>query len=127
MLLPIVLEQNMVLPRSGMPEDMMVGNRRVAKRLLVATLGVMLAVAGATQSTPAHAQYAPVCPPGYYYYPAYGCVPPGYFYGPPYYVYPDFGFGFFYGPGWGRGWRGGPAFRGGLPGGGGFHGGGGRR
>ena len=51
---------------------------------------------------PAQAQY--VCPDGYYYDPTYGCVPNDYLTGPPYYyVYPDFGFGFFYGGGWQRG------------------------
>lgn len=56
------------------------------------------------------------CPPGYYYDPSYGCLPLSYFYGPPYsYVYPDFGFDFFYGGGYrGRGFgRGGVAPRGG--------------
>lgn len=65
-----------------------------------------------------------VCPPGYYFDPYYGCLPLNYFYGPPYYVYPDFGFGFFYGP-IGRGYRyGGIGPRGGVAPHGGFHGGG---
>jgi hypothetical protein len=73
-------------------------------------------------------------PDGYYYDPAYGCEPLSYFYGPPTYVYPDYGFGFFYGGGWGRGGHGfghggghpGGGFHGGVHGGGGgFHGGGG--
>lgn len=101
----------------------MVGNGRLAKWLLIPTFGVMLAVAGATLSAPAPAQNVPPppvyqCPPGYYYYPDYGCVPPGYLYGPPYYAYPDFGFEFFYGPGWGREWHGAPAPHGGPPSGG---------
>lgn len=80
-------------------------------------------VAGIAASTSAQAQYV-ACPPGYYFYQGYGCVPPGYFYGPPYYPYPDLGFEFFYGPGWGGRWGGGRG-GGGHPGGGGVHGGGG--
>jgi hypothetical protein len=91
--------------------------------------GIALGFAGPLVPVPARAQYVPACPPGYYYYPSYGCVPPGYFYGPPYYAYPDFGFGFFYGPGWGRQWNGYahgvPAPHGGPPLGGAPHGGGG--
>lgn len=69
-----------------------------------AGIAVMIAL-GLTGSTPAGAQYA--CPPGYVYYPNYGCAPPGYFAGPPYYyAYPDFGFEFFYGPGWVQRWGG---------------------
>lgn len=98
------------------------------------SLGMGLALAGIAAPTSAVAQYtypyAYTCPPGYYYDPVHGCVPAVYLYGPPYYPYPDFGFDFFYGGGWGRGYRGGghPGdFRrgGGVPRGGGFaHGGG---
>jgi hypothetical protein len=103
-------------------------------RTLVGAFRVLLCVgvafAGAALLAPARAQYGYPCPPGYYYYPSYGCVPPNYFYGPPYYAYPDFGFDFFYGSGWGRRWggsygHGGGAYHGGAPhGGGGGHGGG---
>lgn len=95
-------------------------------------LGISVAFAGCMLSVPAHAQYGYQCPPAYYFYPGYGCVVPGYFYGPPYYAYPDFGFDFFYGGGWGRRWGrnygpGGGFSRGGGGGaarGGGGHGGG---
>jgi hypothetical protein len=71
----------------------------------------------------ARAQYA--CPAGYYYDPTYGCVPNTYQTWP-YYAYPDYGFDFFYGPGWGGRWGG---YHGGgrVYGGGGYHGGGGGR
>jgi hypothetical protein len=87
-------------------------------------LGIGFMTAGCLLPAPAQAQYGYPCAPGYYYYPNYGCVPPGYFYGYPYYAYPDFGFDFFYGPGWGRRWGGyyGPG-RGVPPRGWGFHGG----
>lgn len=89
--------------------------------LFLATIGLAIAVDAMSES--AHAQV--YCPAGYYWDPNYGCLPLSYFYGPPYYVYPDYGFGFFYGPGfrgygYGRGvGRGGGAH--------GFRGGGGRR
>lgn len=96
-----------------MPQVTMVRNGRLAKRILTSTFGITLAVAGVVRSTPAPAQCIPPPgvyqrPPGYYYYPNYGCAPVGYFYGLPYYAYLDFGFDFFYGPGWRWGWRGGP-------------------
>jgi hypothetical protein len=97
---------------------------------LAGAIAALLADSSAliASTVPAQAQY--VCPPGYYYDPTYGCVPNGYFTGPPYYAYPDFGFDFFYGGGWGgrgRGGYGGGGFHGGGGGhgGGGFHGGGG--
>jgi hypothetical protein len=113
-----------------MPEVTMVQSGELTKRILITTFGVMLAGVGSMPSTPARAQGIPPpgayqCPPGYYYYPNYGCAPPSYFYGPPYYAYPDFGFDFFYGPGWRRGWYGGPVYHGGPPPGGAPHGGGG--
>jgi hypothetical protein len=83
-----------------------------------AAVGMGVVLGGVTAATPAHAQYAYACAPGYYFAPGYGCVPGGYVYGPPYYPYPDYGLGFFYGSGWGGGWHGG------WRGGGGFHGGG---
>jgi hypothetical protein len=97
--------------------------------MLLLTGGV---VAGFGASAPARAQYVVQCPPGYYYYPDYGCVPPGYFYGPPYYAVPDLGFQFLFGNGWGQRWGGGhPAPHGGGGwgghGGGAPHGGGGGR
>ena len=94
-------------------------------------LGLGLAIAGCMMPVAARAQYGVPCPPGYYFYPNYGCVPPGYFNGSPYYAYPDFGFDLFYGPGWGRRWGGyyGPGrgfpHGGGVPHGGAPHGGGG--
>ena len=96
-------------------------------RILLSKIFVLLLIGGAVAalgaSAPARAQYVVQCPPGYYYYPDYGCVPPGYFYGPPYYAYPDFGFGFFFGNRWGQRWGGGhPAYHG--RGGWGGHGGG---
>lgn len=80
-----------------------------------------IALVAATLATGQRASAQYVCPAGYYYLAGYGCVPLDYSYGPPDYIYPDYGFGFFYGGGWGRGYRGG----GGYHGGGGFHGGGG--
>ena len=89
-------------------------------------LGIAAALAGFAVAVPARAQYVYQCPPGYYYYPNYGCVLPGYYYAPPYYAYPDFGFDFFYGGGWGGYYRGrGIAPRGGAPHGAVSHGGGG--
>lgn len=67
------------------------------------------------------------CPVGYYWNPTYGCLPLSYLYGPPTYVYPDIGFGFFYGGRWSP--RPGPhgghpgAPHGGAPHGGATHGG----
>lgn len=108
-------------------------DRTLASTLLILS-GIGLAAGGLVLCAPARAQnvyqYGYTCPPGDYYYPNYGCVPPGYYYPPPYYVYPDFGFDFFYGGGWGRRWGGyygGGGYRGGgyRGGGGGYHGGGG--
>ena len=92
-----------------------------------------IAAAGSMLSTPARAQYPYPCAPGYYYDPYYGCVLPNYYNAPPYYAYPEYGFDFFHGGGWGGyyGHGGGPAYRGGAPHGGaaphdgGGHGGGG--
>ena len=115
--------------------------RRILAGAWLATLGLG---SGSIAPTPAVAQYvdpyAYACPPGYVYYPDYGCVPPGYFFGPPYYPYPGFGLYFFYGDGWGRRWGGGggghyyahpaphaaPAPHFAVPHGGGGHFGGGR-
>lgn len=87
-------------------------------------LAIAFVSAGFVLAEPARAQPVPVyqCPPGYYYDPVYGCVPPGYYYGPPYYYYPDYGFEFFYGGGWGQRWYGRPPPHGGpAPPGGGGH------
>ncbi len=107
-------------------------NRTLASTICI-LLSIGTAVAGLVASTPARAQYPYPCPPGYYFYPGYGCYPPGYFYTPPYFAYPDLGFGFFYGGGWGGyngyrggGYRGGVAPHGGAPHGAGPRGGGGR-
>ena len=98
-------------------------NTRPTKAFLL-LLGMGFAFAGSAPWAPARAQYVYQCPPGYYYYPAYGCVLSGYAYPSPYYPYPDFGFDFLYGGGWG-GWDG---YRGGPRGGeGGEVGGGGHR
>lgn len=100
------------------------------KRTLGNTIFVLVVIgtgiAAFILPAPARAQYGYQCPPGYYYDPNYGCVPSGYYYGPPYYVYPDYGFDFFYGQGWGRRWNGYPPPRGGVSHGGGTtpHGGG---
>ena len=67
-------------------------------RLLFAAIG-LAAVSAISQEAYGQASYP--CQPGYYWDPNYGCLPLSYFYGPPTYVYPDFGFGFFYGGGWG--------------------------
>ncbi len=91
-------------------------------------LGLCIALAGVVVPAPARGQYPYQCPPGYYYDPYYGCVLQGYVYAPPYYVYPDYGFTFFYGGGggWGGyyGRGGGVAPRGGAPHGAAPHGGG---
>jgi len=81
------------------------------KRRLISLAGAIAALlAGGSAliapTVPARAQYGYVCPRGYHYDPTYGCVPYGYFGGPPYYAYPDFGFDFFYGGGWGGRGRG---------------------
>jgi hypothetical protein len=90
-------------------------------------LGLCIALAGVVVPAPVRGQYPYQCPPGYYYDPYYGCVLQGYVYAPPYYVYPDYGFTFFYGGGgWGGyyGRGGGVAPRGGAPHGAAPHGGG---
>jgi hypothetical protein len=97
--------------------------------LFLAAIGFAVAVDATSEG--AYAQGYPLCPAGYYWDPNYGsCLPLNYFYGPPYYVYPDFGFNFFYGGGWGAR-RGYGVGRGVAPRGGGTHGvgrgGGGRR
>ena len=72
--------------------------------LFVSACGLLFAADAVSGSAEAQAY---VCAPGYYFDPYYGCLPLNYFYGPPYYVYPDYGFGFFYGPvGRGRGYGG---------------------
>jgi hypothetical protein len=81
-------------------------------------VGAALLLSGAALIPSARAQYA--CPAYYYYDPTYGCVPNSYLTWP-YYAYPDYGFDFFYGPGWGGRWGG---YRGGGYHGGGYHGGG---
>jgi len=90
--------------------------------LLLVALGC---AAGGLLPRHADAQVVYECPPGYAYDPTYGCVPLSYFYGPPAYVYPGFGFGFFYGGHWDHWHEGHP--RGGAPHGGAPHGGGGHR
>ncbi len=99
--------------------------RSLAGRIWL-VLGVGFTLSGAALIPSAEAQ--DVCPPGYYYDPAYDCVPYSYLTWP-YYAYPDYGFGFFYGPGWGGGWggRGGRGYHGGGGYRGGGHGGGGGR
>ncbi len=87
--------------------------------LFIGCVGLVIAVLVTSEHV--SAQYYYQCPDGYYYDPVYGCEPLSYFYGPPTYVYPDIGFGFFYGGGWGRG----VAHGGGHPGGGGHPDGGG--
>ena len=87
-------------------------------RAIFISLGIAVGLGGSVLPAPARAQVVYQCPPGYYYYPDYGCVPQTYFYEPPYYAYPDFGFGLFYGGhGYDRG-------RGEAPRGGGGRGGG---
>ena len=101
---------------------------RVARLLLIS----LPLAAGVLSTRPADAQvgYPYNCPPGYFFDPSYGCIPLSYFYGPPTYVYPGFGFGFFYGGHWDH-WHGGHAAphggapHGGAPHGGAPHGGGG--
>lgn len=66
------------------------------------TLALLCSAAGddaITGSVRAQAYYYQ-CPAGYYWDPSYGCLPLRYFYGPPTYVYPDIGFGLFYGGRW---------------------------
>jgi hypothetical protein len=91
--------------------------------LFIGGIGLVIAVSVISESASAQTYFQ--CPDGYYYDPAYGCEPLSYFYGPPTYAYPDTGFGFLYGGGWGRGFRyGGHPAGGGHPGGGGHVGGG---
>lgn len=97
---------------------------RTLASAIVVVLGIGVAFSGFALLAPARAQYGYACPPGYYFYPNYGCVPSGYLYAPPYYAYPDFGFDFFYGPGWGRRWGGSYGHGGGASHGGVGHGGG---
>lgn len=92
-------------------------NRTLGSAIFI-LLGLGAAFAWLVLPAPARAQYGYQCPPGYYYDSNYGCVPPGYFYGPPYYAYPDLGFDFFYGGGWGQRWGGNYGPRGGVPRGG---------
>jgi hypothetical protein len=93
--------------------------------LFLGSFAIVIAASAIYQR--ASAQYDYQCPDGYYYLAGYGCAPLSYSYGPPAYVYPDSGFGFFYGGGWGggRGFRGGGGGHGGGGHGGGGHGGGG--
>jgi hypothetical protein len=78
---------------------------------LLLTLKLALGIAGFVivafcMTEPATAQvYYYQCPPGYAFRVGYGCYPLSYFYGPPTYVYPGFGFNFFYGFNIGRGFR----------------------
>jgi len=85
----------------------------------IAHISLIIAILLISERVSAQTYYQ--CPDGYYYDPVYGCEPLSYFYGPPTYVYPDNGFGFFYGGGWGRGF----GYRGGHPAGGAHFGGGG--
>ena len=87
--------------------------------------GIALIVFSAVSERVSAQAYYYQCPDGYYYDPVYGCEPLSYFYGPPTYVYPDSGFGFFYGGGWGRGFGRGGGHPGGAHFGGGGHPGGG--
>ena len=91
--------------------------------LFIGCIGLVIALSLISERVSSQTYYQ--CPDGYYYDPVYGCEPLSYFYGPPTYVYPDNGFGFFYGGGWGRGFShgGGHPGGGGRPGGGGGHGG----
>src|SRR3974377_1394254 len=86
--------------------------------LFIGGIGLIIAVSVIFECASAPTYYQ--CPDGYSYDPVYGCEPLPYFYGPPTYVYPDTGFGFFYGGGWGRGFR----YGGVHPGGRGHFGGG---
>lgn len=88
--------------------------------LFIGGIGLVIAVSVISECASAQTYYQ--CPDGYYYDPVYGCEPLSYFYGPPTYVYPDTGFGFFYGGGWGHGFR----YGGSHPSGVGHFGGGGR-
>ena len=95
----------------------MIRTKRLAAPALA--LAVLITAGGDAITGSARAQaYYYQCPAGYYWDPYYGCLPLGYFYGPPRYVYPDIGFGFFYG---GR-WYGGPHPHRGAPHGGAPHG-----
>jgi len=67
---------------------------------VLAAIGIAVAGDAITGSARAQAYYYYQCPAGYYWDPNYGCLPLNYFYGPPAYVYPDIGFGFFYGGRW---------------------------
>jgi hypothetical protein len=99
---------------------------KILPRTILFLGSLALVIAALAVGQRASAQYDYQCPAGYYYIADYGCAPLSYYYGEPGYVYPDTGFGFFYGGGWGRG-RGfgaGREFHGGGHGGG-FHGGGG--
>jgi hypothetical protein len=79
---------------------------RLLPKLRLALGIVGLVVAASCIPEPAAAQiYYYQCPPGYAYRAGYGCLPLSYFYGPPTYVYPNYGFGFFYGPRIGRGFH----------------------
>jgi hypothetical protein len=102
---------------------------KILPRTVLFLGSLALAVAACAISQRASAQYDYQCPVGYYFLAGYGCAPLSYYYGSPGYVYPDTGFGFFYGGGWGRGYRGGGwggGYHGGGHGGGGHGGGGGR-
>ena len=99
---------------------------KISPRTILFLGSLALAAAGLAVGQRASAQYTYQCPAGYYYLAGYGCAPLSYYYGTPDYAYPDSGFDFFYGGGWGRGrgFRGGGGFHGGGGHGGGGHGGG---
>jgi hypothetical protein len=91
--------------------------------LFLGSLALVVAALAIGQRASAQSDYQ--CPDGYYYIASYGCAPLSYYYGDPGSVFPDTGFGFFYGGGFGRGVGAGRGFHGGGEHGGGFHGGGG--
>lgn len=72
-------------------------------RLFASTFLIFLGIAGSGAGLPtlAHAQYPYQCAPGYYFAPYYGCLLLNYNYAPPYDAYPEFGYDYFYGGGWG--------------------------
>lgn len=95
--------------------------------ILIAAIGLAVGADAISESASAQPYPSYQCPVGYYWDPYYGCLPVGYYYGPPYYVYPNFGFDFFYGYGPSYGYGHGGYGHGGAPhgGGGAPHGGGG--
>lgn len=80
-------------------------------RILVAVAGIGLGLIGTQPATAQYYPTYPACPPGYYFWPGYGCVVyPAYgyyyplpaYYAPPVYSAPGFAFfGFGFGHGFG--------------------------